>query len=231
ENMMTKSVMIFLIVLSSILFVSAQEPRNAAGPQAPSAGGAAVSGSLRQIIPGHYVYSTNNGGRAFSSGVIVTSEGALRVDALESETIARAERESISSIIKQPVRYLVSSSFHDPFSKGNIACADVFKIGHENYRAGLLEQMERGGISGEEQRARLPTETFRDRATLYLGGKEIQVLLFWPGPYAWRQRRLCATRPDCVSKRGFLFRRISEYGARLRDLMASGAGCGGGPRR
>src|SRR5262249_35053583 len=176
--MMTKSVMIFLIVLSSILFVSAQEPRNAAGPQAPSAGGAAVSGSLRQIIPGHYVYSTNNGGRAFSSGVIVTSEGALVVDALESETIARAERESISSIIKQPVRYLVSSSFHDPFSKGNIAFADVFKIGHENYRAGLLEQMERGGISGEEQRARLPTETFRDRATLYLGGKEIQVLYF-----------------------------------------------------
>jgi len=155
--------MVLLIVLSSVLFVSGQ---------------AVSSGSLRQIIPGHYVYSTTNAGRVFSSGVIVTSEGALVVDALDSEAIARAERESISSIIKQPVRYLVSSSFHDPFSKGNIAYADVFKIGHENYRAGLLDQMERGGASAEEQRARLPNETFRDRVTFYFGGKEIQVLYF-----------------------------------------------------
>jgi cyclase len=119
-----------------------------------------------------------NAGRPFSSGIIVTSEGVLVVDALGSEAIARAERESISSIIKQPVRYLVSSSFHDPFSKGNLAYADVFKIGHDNYRAGLLDQMERGGVSAEERRARLPNETFRDRVTLHVGGKEIQVLYF-----------------------------------------------------
>ena len=175
---MTKSAMNLLIFLASIPFVSAQEPRNAAASQAPLAGQAASSGRLKQIIPGHYVYSTTNAGRVFSSGIIVTSEGALVVDALDSEAIARAERESISSFIKQPVRYLVSSSFHDPFSKGNIAYADVFKIGHENYRAGLLDQMERGGASAEERLARLPNETFRDRVTFYFGGKEIQVLYF-----------------------------------------------------
>ncbi|HYR42756.1 MAG TPA: MBL fold metallo-hydrolase [Terriglobia bacterium] len=163
---MTKSAMTLLIFLLSILFVSAQEPRNA------------TSGSLRQIIPGHYVYSETNGGRVFNSGVIATNEGALVFDALDSETIARAERESISSTIKQPVRYLVSSPFHDPFSKGNLGYADVFKIGHENYRTGLLDQMRRGGLSAEEQRARLPNATFRDRMTLYLGGKEIQILYF-----------------------------------------------------
>jgi glyoxylase-like metal-dependent hydrolase (beta-lactamase superfamily II) len=161
---MTKSALVPLIVLSSILIVSAQEPRN--------------PGSLKQIIPGHYVYSTINAGRVFNSGVIVTSEGALVVDALDSEAIARTERESISNNIKQPVRYLVSSSFHDPYSKGNLAYADVFKIGQENYRADLLNQMQRGGASAEEQRARMPTETFRDRMTLYYGGKEIQVLYF-----------------------------------------------------
>ena len=164
--MMTKSAMVLLIFFLSILLVSAQEPRNA------------TSGSLRQIIPGHYVYSTTNAGRIFSSGVMVTSEGALVFDALDSEAIARAERESIASIIKQPVRYLVSSSFHDPYSKGNLAYADVFKIGHENYRSGLLDQMERGGLSAEERRARQPSETFRDRMTLYFGGKEIQILYF-----------------------------------------------------
>jgi len=158
---MKTSTMILIFLLSTLL-VSAQQP----------------NGSLRQIIPGHYVYSTNNGGRVFSSGVIATSEGALVFDALDSEAVGRAERESISSIIKQPVRYLVSSSFHDPYSKGNIAYSDVFKIGHENYRAGLLDQMQRGKLSSEEQRARLPNATFHDRLTLHLGGKEIQVLYF-----------------------------------------------------
>jgi cyclase len=177
---MTKSA-ILLIFLLSILFVPTQAPGNPAASQASSAGQTASLGTLRQIIPGHYVYSTSNAGRVFSSGVIVTDEGVLVVDALDSEAIARAERESISSSVKQPVRYLVSSSFHDPFSKGNIAYGDVFKIGHENYRAGLLDQMKRGGASADEQRARLPTETFRDRVTFYLGAKEFQILHFGPG--------------------------------------------------
>jgi len=36
--------------------------------------------------------------------------------------------------------------------------------------------MERDKAPPEEQKARLPNQTFRDRITLYLGGKEIQVL-------------------------------------------------------
>ena len=126
------------------------------------------------------MYSKINAGRAFSGGIIITDEGAVIVDALDTEAIARAQRELISSTLRQPVRYLISSSFHDPYSKGNIAYGDVFKIGHENYRAGLLDQMKRGGASAEEQRARLPTETFRDRVTLHVGGKEIQILHFGP---------------------------------------------------
>jgi cyclase len=175
--MTTKSALLPLICLSSIV-LSAEELRSSAAAQATAAGQTASSGSLRQIVSGHYVYSTTNSGRVFSSGIIATAEGALVVDALDSEAIGRAERESISSIIKQPVRYLVSSSFHDPFSKGNLAYADVFKIGHEGYRTGLVEQMERGRASAEERGARLPSATFRDRVTLYFGGKEIQILYF-----------------------------------------------------
>jgi len=144
----------------------------AAAAQAPTAG------ALRQIIPGHYVYTQNNAGRLFNSGVVVAGDGVLVFDALDSEALARSEREAIAGVIKQPIRYLVSSVFHDPFSKGNLAYGDVFKIGHENYRAGLLDQMQRGQLSDEEQRTRLPNATFRDRMTFYLGGKEIQVLYF-----------------------------------------------------
>ena len=85
-------------------------------------------------------------------------------------------------------RALISSTFHDNYSKGNIAYADVLKIGHENYRTDLLALMQRQNVSVEEQRARLPTQTFRDRMTLYHGGKEIQIL------YVGRAH----TRGDCI---------------------------------
>jgi glyoxylase-like metal-dependent hydrolase (beta-lactamase superfamily II) len=128
--------------------------------------------SWREIIPGHYVFSSGD----LNSGIIVTSEGVVVLDALDSEAVARAEREAIANTIRQPIRFLVSSPHHNPFSKGNIAYADVWKIGHENYRTDLIRQMERDKASPEEQKARLPNQTYRDRITLYLGGKEIQVL-------------------------------------------------------
>jgi glyoxylase-like metal-dependent hydrolase (beta-lactamase superfamily II) len=130
------------------------------------------AGAIREIIPGHYMFNSGD----LNSGIIVTSEGVVVFDALDSEAVARAERQAIADTIKQPVRFLVSSPYHGPYSKGNIAYADVWKIGHEFYRADLLRQMERDKAPPEEQKARLPNQTFRDKITLYLGGKEIQVL-------------------------------------------------------
>jgi glyoxylase-like metal-dependent hydrolase (beta-lactamase superfamily II) len=147
-----------------------------ASSQAPPAERPAFPATLRQIIPGHYVYAANNEGRLFNSGIVVTNEGVLVFDALETEATARAERQAIAGVTMQPIRYLVSSPFHDPFSGGNAVYADVFKIGHDNYRAGLMEQMQRGRVPEDKQRARLPSATFRDRMTFHLGGKEIQVL-------------------------------------------------------
>src|SRR5215813_12906629 len=128
--------------------------------------------SIREIIPGHYMFSSGD----LNSGIIATSDGVVVFDALDSEAVARAEREAIANTIRQPVRFLVSSPYHNPFSKGNIAYADVWKIGHEAYRTDLVRQLERDKASPEEQKARLPNQTFRDRMTLYLGGKEIQIL-------------------------------------------------------
>jgi len=99
-------------------------------------------------------------------------------DALDTDAIARAERQAIANVIKQPVRFLVSSPFHDPFNGGSAVYADVLKIAHENYRTGLIDQMQRGKVPAGVQAMRLPNATFRDRMTLYLGGKEIQVLHF-----------------------------------------------------
>jgi glyoxylase-like metal-dependent hydrolase (beta-lactamase superfamily II) len=127
--------------------------------------------ALREIIPGHYAFSSGT----FNSGLIVTSEGVVVLDALNSESVGKAEREAIANTIRQPVRFLVSSTFHNNYSKGNVAYADVWKIGHENYRTDLLQLMQRENVPAQEQKARLPNETYRNRVTLYLGGKEIQI--------------------------------------------------------
>ena len=116
--MTTRSAALLLTVLPSIPFLFGQELRSAAVAQAPAAGQTTSADSLRQIIPSHFMYSAFTAGRPFSGGIIVTSEGAVVVDALGSEAVGRAQRESITSAIKQPVRYLVSSSFHDRSSKG-----------------------------------------------------------------------------------------------------------------
>ena len=132
----------------------------------------APAGTLRQIVPGHYLFSSST----YNSGIIVTNDGVVVLDALNTEAVARAQRDAIASTIRQPVRVLVSSTFHDNYSKGNIAYADVLKIGHEDYRTDLVALMQRQKVSADEQTARLPNQTFRDRMTLYHGGKEIQIL-------------------------------------------------------
>jgi len=133
--------------------------------------------TLRQLAPGHYVLIAGR----FNSGVIATSEGAVVVDAIAPEEVARQQRELIASEIGQPVKYLVSSTFHDNYSKGNIAFHDVIKVGTERYRTDLRELMRRGNVSSEEQKARMPTQTFRDKMTVYLGGKELEILYLGRG--------------------------------------------------
>src|SRR5260370_13901663 len=158
----------FLLLLSSASAYSPQPPRSAGAPAAERM----PPGTLRQIFPGHYVFSSST----YNSGIIVTNDGVVVLDALNSEAVARAQRAAIANAIRQPVRVLVSSTFHDNYSKGDIAYADVLKIGHENYRTALLALMQRQQVTAEEQLARLPHQTFRDRLTLYHGGKEIQIL-------------------------------------------------------
>ena len=165
---MPRSAPIAFLLLVNCISAFSQQPPRAGAP----ANDSIPTGTLRQIIPGHHVYSSST----YNSGIIVTNAGVVVLDALNTEAVARAQREAIANTIKQPVRVLVSSTFHDNYSKGNVAYADVLKIGTEDYRADLLALMQRQKVSAEEQAARLPNQTFRDRLTLYFGGKEIQIL-------------------------------------------------------
>ena len=173
---MARSMTVLMSLLVSSLLISSINAQERDGSRLTPAE-RNRSGALRQLIPGYYVFSSTS----FNSGVIATGDGVIVLDALTSEAIARKEREAIANEIKQPVRFLVSSTFHNNYTWGNVAYPDVVKIGHEDYRTDLLAQMERDHASPAEQKARLPQITYRDRLTIHLGGKEIQVLYLGKG--------------------------------------------------
>ena len=179
--MLIKSMLLvaFSLPLSLFVFltdagspVSAQEARGPRFPVSAQEAGGRQTGTLEQIIPGHYMYTSGNR----VSGVIVTSEGVVVLDALSSEAMARHERQLIASTIQQPVRFLISSTFHDNYTEGNVAYHDVIRIGHEDYKADLLDMMTADKVPEALRMARLPHLTYRGRMTLHLGGKEIQIL-------------------------------------------------------
>lgn len=167
----------FLLALaSSASGLSA--PRFGPTAQPAATPGAVTGGGLREILPGHYVYIHTDDApgvsSTFNSGIVVTNEGVAVVDALSSEAIARKVREAIAGVTPQPVRFLISSTFHDRFTGGNAVYRDVFRIGHENYRTDLMRLLQ--NEAPEQRSAKLPHQTYRDRVTFHLGGKEIRVL-------------------------------------------------------
>ena len=129
-------------------------------------------GVVREIIPGHYRYE--NGSRV--AGIIATDEGVVVIDGLSSPAMGRDVRQKIAEAIGRPVRYLVSSTFHNNYTRGNAAYQDVVSIGHELYREDLIALFEEDNVPAAERAARLPDVTYRESMTLNLGGKEIQII-------------------------------------------------------
>jgi glyoxylase-like metal-dependent hydrolase (beta-lactamase superfamily II) len=133
---------------------------------------------LKELKPGYYVYlhgdDTPGISSTFNNGVIVTNEGVVVIDTQRTEAIAGKVREAISRVTPQPIRFLISTTPHNPFTGGNAVYADCFKIGHENYRTSLLKLLPKD--SAEDLKKKLPDQTFSERLTLYLGGKEIQII-------------------------------------------------------
>ena len=140
------------------------------GPASAQEGG--EGGVVREIIPGHYRYE--NGTRV--AGIIVTDEGVVVIDGLSSPAMGRDVQQKIAEAIGQPVRYLVSPTFHNNYTRGNAAYQDVVSIGHELYREDLIALFEENNVPAAERAARLPDVTYRESMTLHLGGKEIQII-------------------------------------------------------
>jgi len=140
-------------------------------------------------------------------------------DALDSEALARSERQDCR---RGPAADSLPRLLAVPRSVngGSAVYADVFKIAHENYRAGLIDQMQRGNVASYVQQKAVAERDIRDRMTPYLGGKEIQSSIS-ATPTQGRQRAVDAQDRIVYHERGVLQRGIPEHGGRLRCLVDS----------
>ncbi len=133
---------------------------------------------LQEIIPGYYVYLHGDDrpgvSSTFNSGVIVTEDGVVVMDALGSEAIAQKVRKAISQLTHKPIRFLIISTPHKPFTGGLAVYADAYKIAHENTGEDLAKLLKADPEA--VRKVKMPQQTFSRRTTLFLGGKEIRVM-------------------------------------------------------
>ena len=170
---MNRQTPLIAALLSSVFLIWTHGPPTAAVAQTRDYDAYQTNGGLREIVPGHYVF-TRKATVTFNSGIIVTDDGVVVLEPLLDDEVATQVRRAVAEVTDQPVRFLISSSFHEFYSGGAGAYAEAHNIGHEAYRRHLLDAL--AGQPGDVVRRRLPDQTYRDRITLHVGGKEIQIL-------------------------------------------------------
>ncbi len=117
---------------------------------------------ITEVTGGLYVI-TGPGGNV---GVRVTGDGVIVVDDKfernYDDIIAR-----IQGVTDQPVRYVVNTHHHGDHTGGNVRFAMVAQvIAHDNVRRNILKNEQAGP----------PSIVYTDRAAVYLGGAEVQIM-------------------------------------------------------
>ncbi len=101
---------------------------------------------------------------------LVTPEGVIVTDPINADAASWLKAE-IASRFGRPIRYLVLSHDHADHSAGGEVFDDsAVVVAHENARRTII---------GERRPTAVPELTFRDRMTIALGGKSVE--LIWPG--------------------------------------------------
>lgn len=104
-------------------------------------------------------------------GVFVTGEGVILVDD-KFDRHASQILAQVKKVTDQPVRYILNTHHHGDHTGGNeklSASADILM--HENARKNLIQKSQPG----------LPRMTFRESASIFLGGKEVRAHHFSRG--------------------------------------------------
>src|SRR5438874_7493960 len=102
--------------------------------------------------------------------VLVTNEGVILVDD-KFERDHDAIMEKIKSVTPQPVKYVLSTHYHEDHSGGNakfLPTADI--ISTQNARTNILEHKQSNAGPGVKP----ARSVFTDETAVFLGGKEVR---------------------------------------------------------
>lgn len=158
---------------------------------------AAAAGGLQKISDSVYSYADVKGASAKNSfganaGIIVGQDFIVAVDSLMSAREAKRFIKDIRKISKKPIKFLIDTHYHLDHSLGNseFAKRGAIIIAQENDQknmekagVGMLQHAKRIGLSDKDLKGTklaYPTLTFKERITLDLGNKKVEVLC--PGP-------------------------------------------------
>ena len=131
-----------------------------------------TAATLEQASPSVYWVKGDRPGAAISS-VIVTTEGLVVVDSTcRSEGTAVWLKAELKTRFKQPVKYVVLSHDHED----HICDLDVF----DDTATTVAQVKTRDAVVREKRNTSVPDITFDDKLSLWLGGKEIQLVHFGP---------------------------------------------------
>lgn len=155
----------------------------------PSTGGPgrAAEPELVELAEGTYAYVTPPGGWCLSNaGVLVGPDGAVVIDTLATVGRARRLAERVDALAPGPGRTLVNTHFHGDHTFGNgVFGPAAVVVAHERARVemaatGLALTELWPDVAWGDVRVVLPTLTFADRATLWLGERRVELLHVGP---------------------------------------------------
>ncbi|MED7950334.1 MBL fold metallo-hydrolase [Streptomyces sp. BE303] len=142
---------------------------------------------VREVADGVYAYVQEPGGWCLNNaGVVLGGGESLLVDTAATERRARRLREAVNGLTAAPPRLLVLTHFHGDHVFGSaVAAPEAAVVAHEHARremteaglglTGLWPDVDWGRIE-----VRLPHLTYRDRLTVHVGDRPVELLHFGP---------------------------------------------------
>ena len=136
---------------------------------------------VSEIAPGVFAAISDPDGDSGNAGFVVGSDAVLVVDTLATPEAARRLLSEVRARTPLPIRFAVLTHLHRDHMGGAAAFAEAGAavVAHENVRAWARREFQEDLTP--EQRARyaalrLPDVTYRDRVSLWLGDRRVEVL-------------------------------------------------------
>jgi glyoxylase-like metal-dependent hydrolase (beta-lactamase superfamily II) len=145
----------------------------------------------QQVAPDLYFVDDYDSSNA---GFLVTDEGVLVIDTRQHPRDGQDLIDRIRKITDKPIKWVINTHFHGDHHLGNppfkalgatiVAQEETAMLMKKTFakeigRRGKFFQSR--GYDASEVKLVLPDVTFKDRMTIHLGGKEIQLLYLGPG--------------------------------------------------